>query len=80
MEYLDREYAAILTHLQMAYAFTSEENKNLELLLERKGRGKVVAVYLDGRDGGADEYIHIEGDEPLAMVLDVTYAMNQLLK
>ena len=47
--------------------------------LAKKKHGRVVIVYLHGRERGADEYINVEGDSPLYMIADVTKKLNDIL-
>lgn len=44
-----------------------------------KKHGRVVIVYLHGRERGADEYINVEGDSPLYLIADVTKKLNDIL-
>lgn len=77
MEYLKREYKSALVHLCMAYRIATGADIDMELA--KKKHGRVVIVYLHGRERGADEYINVEGDSPLYMIADVTKKMNDIL-
>jgi hypothetical protein len=78
MEYLEREYKSVLIHLCMAYRTASGADIDMDLV--KKKHGRVVIVYLHGRESGADEYINVEGDSPLYMIADVTKKMNDILR